>query len=86
MKMERPSLPGVEKLKFYLATKGVSATAFCRENRLNGSEISKLLRGIRYRVSVDLAGKIEKATQGYVAWWSWITDEHLRAFVEPSDG
>ena len=63
---------GAAELRRYLDATNLSISAFCRENKLDVSEISKMLRGERQRISVDMAGKIESATQGFVTWRSWI--------------
>lgn len=65
-------LQGVTILKAYLDSTGQSISAFAREHRLDGSELSKLLRGERSRVSVEMAQKIQEATDGYVRWDMWV--------------
>lgn len=67
-----PHLRGITALKAYLLQTHQTAHAFARHHQLDFSELAKLLRGERSRVSVATAEKIEKATGGKVGWKLWI--------------
>lgn len=73
------SLPAISKLAAYIAAHDGSANAFALRAGLHQSELSKLLRGIRTRVSVVTAWRIQKATKGAVGWQDWIPPRILRA-------
>lgn len=65
-------LPAVPVLKRYLQERGLSIGAFARQHGMDTSELSKLLRGARQRVSVEQAAAIQDATGGVVYWRLWI--------------
>jgi predicted transcriptional regulator len=67
-------LPGIEALQRYLVEHEQSISSFARENKLDPSELSKLLRGQRQRISVEQAAQIQDATRGAVSWRLWIPE------------
>lgn len=48
-----------------------STNKFARETRLDQSDLSKLLRGVRKSITVEYAARIEKATEGQVPLALW---------------
>lgn len=65
-------LPGAIALQKYIDDNYESVNAFAKEHLFNQSELSKLLRGERQRVSVETANRVERATRGKVTWRMWI--------------
>lgn len=65
-------LPGAMLLKKWFAEHSTTPYRFAIDNSLDGSELSKILRGIRKTVSVEFAAKVEDATDGNVSIRSWI--------------
>lgn len=47
-------------------------TRFARENRLDASEVGKVLSGKATRTTVAFAAKIRDATRGYVGLELWV--------------
>lgn len=73
-------LPAVSALKRYLKDNGLSINAFSRMHRMSPSELSKILRGLRQRISVEQAAQIQDATGGTVDWRLWIPTRGQHAF------
>lgn len=65
-------LPGAALLRRWLESKKISANRFAIDTRLDPSELSKVLRGIRKSVNVEFAVKVEDATRGDVSVRSWV--------------
>lgn len=64
---------GIQALQRYLDDHNLSASEFARQHGMSQSEISKILRGQRQRISVDQAAAIQDATGGIVRWDLWRT-------------
>jgi hypothetical protein len=67
-----PALPGVAVLQRWLDDHELSQHAFAIENRIDNAQLSKLMRGMLERVSVELASKIEAGTNGEVPMRLWV--------------
>lgn len=65
---------GATLLQRYLQSRGISLYAFCRDNRLDRIALSRLLKGERKRVSVDIALRVQRATGGAVPVASWASE------------
>lgn len=69
-------IPAINELRAYIDRHfDGSISAFARENKLDVSEIGKILRQTKnrgQRVTVAFADKIEKATQGRVGIRMWL--------------
>lgn len=63
---------GPKALRRYIEQQEMTVHGFAIHHRLNPSEISKLVRGVRQRVSVEQAAQIERATSGVVTWRMWL--------------
>jgi hypothetical protein len=75
-------LPGAVLLKQWFLDHNVSARRFALDNGLDGSELSKVLRGIRKAVGVEFAVRVEDGTKSAVPVRAWVPrkleDEHER--------
>lgn len=65
-------LLGAVQLQAHLDSLGVSRNVWAHRHGIDPSELSKLVRGVRVRVSVETAAKIQAATKGAVQWRAWI--------------
>ncbi len=65
-------LPGAALLKQWLIDRGMSAHRFAIHHGLDGSELSKILRGKRGGVGVEFAVRVEDATEGAVPMRTWV--------------
>lgn len=62
---------GIKALQRYLIREHTTPHGFSLANGFNPSEIAKLLRGEKSRVTVDMAVAIEDATDGEVGHRLW---------------
>lgn len=69
---------GILKTSRFIEESGQSLRAFAREHNLDVSELSKVLRGKRTRMSIEMAARLEIATKGMVKVPMWINDDALR--------
>lgn len=59
---------GIDALMLWLEVNQITVNAFCRQHRLDQSNISKLLHGGKVFISAELAYRIHQATKGRVPW------------------
>lgn len=71
--MKDDTLPGIVELRAWLKKKEISPYRFALNNGLDPSDFSKFLKkGFDARVSVEIAFKIERATDGEVKASSFV--------------
>lgn len=70
--MTNTYLPGALLLRRWLESKGVTPHRFAIDNKLDPSEMHKVLTGKRRSVGVEFAVKVEDATRGDVSVRSWV--------------
>ena len=61
------------KLKTYLTSSGISQASFAKDLGMSQPSLNAILNG-KTKVSVTMAVKIERMTNGYVEVLSWIPD------------
>lgn len=72
---DHPLRAGIEAIRVWLTARGISANRLAIQNGIDPSLLSKLMRGEIKRMSMDMASKIERATDGDVPLTVWRTAE-----------
>jgi DNA-binding transcriptional regulator YdaS (Cro superfamily) len=74
-----PDLPGVVKLRAYVAANFDSQKAFCQHAGFSGPFYSQMLSGYRQITSLDVAARLELATGGGVTMRDFLPEDMRKA-------